>query len=233
MYQRQFCAANEGNISVRLDEERVLCTPTLRCKGFLNPADLCVVDLAGNQLAGELQKTSEILLHLQIYRQRQDIIGVVHCHPPHVTAFAITGEPIPMGLLPEPEVFLGEVPTAPYVLPGTQAFADSILQFVQKTNAIVLANHGVVSYASGLERAYWLTEILDSYCRILINSRALGVPKYFDGTQMRELLDLKERWGFADPRTTSKCPDDQLGNYPTFRSDWAASNVSPDAFKKP
>ncbi len=231
MYQRQFCAANEGNISVRLDRERVLCTPTLHCKGFLKPDDLCLVDLDGNQLAGQNQRTSEILLHLQIYKNREDVDSVVHCHPPHATAFAITGEPIPSGLLPEPEIFLGEVPTAPYVLPGTLAFAESIMPFVLRTNVIVLANHGVVSYGMGLERSYWLTEILDAYCRVLINTRALAPPRYFSGEQMRELVDLRQRWGFRDPRVEFGCANDDLANHPVFRSTWAETGIAPRAFR--
>ncbi|MEQ1905994.1 MAG: class II aldolase/adducin family protein [Pirellulaceae bacterium] len=230
MYDRQFCSANEGNISMRLDEHQVLCTPTLHCKGFLKPKDLCVVDLDGNQICGEKRRTSEILLHLEIYRNRPDVDSVVHCHPPHATAFAITGEPIPMGVLPEPEVFLGEVPTAPYILPGTDQFAKTVTPFVMHTNAIVLSNHGVVSYDKGLERAYWLTEILDSYCRILINSRALGEINYFTGTQMRELLNLRVRWGFPDPRCDCPLTDEELSQHPTFRQHWP-SKVAPKSFR--
>ncbi len=230
MYDRHFCSANEGNISMRLDEHRVLCTPTLHCKGFLKPNDLCIVDLEGNQITGEKRRTSEILLHLEIYRNRPDVDSVVHCHPPHATAFAITGEPIPMGVLPEPEVFLGEVPTAPYVLPGTDQFAKTVLPFVMKTNAIVLSNHGVVSFDKGLERAYWLTEILDSYCRILINSRALGEINYFNGVQMRELLNLRLRWGFPDPREGCELSDKELSQHPTFQQFWPAK-VAPKSFR--
>ncbi len=232
MYARNFCAANEGNISMRIDDSRVLCTPTLHCKGFMEPEDLCVVDMSGTQLSGTKKRTSEILLHLQIYRQRPDVDSVVHCHPPHATAFAVTGEPIPMGVLPEPEIFLGEVPTAPYVCPGTQNFAESINPYVAKTNVIVLANHGTVTYDCGLERAYWMTEILDSYCRILLNTRSLGPLQRFSPLENRQLLELREKWGFADPRTGRGLEDSQLGNHPTFRSLWRDADVDPKAFKE-
>ncbi len=233
MYARQFVAANEGNISCRLGNDNVLCTPTLHCKGFMTPADLCVVDLQGEQLEGTKRRTSEILLHLEIYRQRPDVRAVVHCHPPHATAFAITREPIPMGVLPEPEVFLGEVPIAPYFLPGTQTFAETIVPYVHQTQLIVLANHGTVSYDTTLERAFWLTEILDSYCRILIQSRALGPIQHFTPQQNRELLDLRTRWGFVDPRSNRQLPDEELDRHPTFRGHWPAQGIQPRTFHRP
>lgn len=233
MYARQFVAANEGNLSCRLGPDRVLCTPTLHCKGFMTPADLCVVDLSGEQVAGQKRRTSEILLHLEIYRQRPDIQAVVHCHPPHATAFAITGEPIPMGVLPEPEVFLGEVPIAPYFLPGTQTFAETIVPYVHQSHVVVLANHGTVSYDTTLERAFWLTEILDSYCRILIQSRALGPIRRFTPQQNRELLDLRLRWGFDDPRSQRQLADEELDRHPTFRHHWNQSGILPRTFRHP
>ena len=116
VYQKGFAAANEGNISARAGDDLVLCTPTLTCKGFMTPDDICMVDMKGQQVAGNKKATSEVLLHLNIYRQRPDVASVVHCHPPHATAFAVAREPVPMGVLPEPDIFLGEVPIAPSTL---------------------------------------------------------------------------------------------------------------------
>ncbi len=232
MYQRQFCAANEGNLSCRLADGTVLCTPTLHCKGFLEPGDLCVVDLGGNQLGGSKKRTSEILLHLEIYRQRSDVNAVVHCHPPHATAFAVAREPIPMGVLPEPEVFLGEVPIAPYYLPGTQKFAETILPFVQHTNTIVLANHGTVSYADTIERAFWMTEILDAYCRILLNAKQLGHIHYFSPRESRELLDLRLRWGFSDSREGKPLTDAGLSDHPMSAPFWKEVAAARRAFPR-
>lgn len=187
--------ANEGNLSIRLDHERVLCTPTLQSKGFLKPEDLCIVDLSGKQLEGSKKSTSEIRLHLEIYRQRDDVRSVLHSHPPHVLAFAITGQPIPTGILPESEVFLGKVPTAPYVAPGSQTFADTIIPFVHDTNTIVLGHHGAVSYDVELERALWWTEILDAYCRTLILAKQLGPLQPLTEAQRAELQALRQDWG--------------------------------------
>lgn len=201
VYNKGFAAANDGNISIRVGENEVLCSPTMICKGFMKPEDICAVDLYGNQIAGTRKRTSEVLLHLSIMRARPDVKAVVHCHPPHATAFGVAREPIPQCVLPEVEVFLGEIPFAPYETPGGQQFADTVLPFLKPgTNAMILTNHGTVSFGAHLEEAYWKTEIVDAYCRILILSRQLGGITYLDEQKSRELLDLKKRLGFDDPR---------------------------------
>jgi L-fuculose-phosphate aldolase len=145
VYAKGFAAANDGNISIRVGENEVLCSPTMICKGFMKPDDICAVDLDGNQIAGKKKRTSEILLHLTIMKQRPDVKAVVHCHPPHATAFAVAGEPIPQCVLPEVEVFMGEIPIAPYETPGGQKFADTVLPFLKGTSCIILKNHGTVT----------------------------------------------------------------------------------------
>ena len=202
VYQKGFAAANEGNISARSGEDQVLCTPTLTCKGFMTPDDICTVDMQGRQVDGKKKATSEVLLHLNIYRQRPDVKSVVHCHPPHATAFGVAREPVPMGVLPEPDIFLGEVPIAAYETPGNQNFADTISQFVMSTDTIILANHGTVTYSNSVEEAYWLTEILDAYCRILILSKQIGRLQYLPLEKGQELLELRRQWGFKDARNT-------------------------------
>lgn len=200
IYAKGFAAANDGNISVRLNDKEVLCTPTMVSKGYLKPQDMCVVDYEGKQLRGTRKRSSEILLHLAVYKHNPAVNAVVHCHPPHATAFAVAGEPIPKCVLPEVEVFLGEVPIAVYETPGTQKFADTIVPFVKKCNTIILANHGTVTFGPDLEKAYWNSEIIDAYCRILILARQLGRVNFFTEGQTRELLDLKKRLGYDDPR---------------------------------
>ncbi len=200
VYNKGFAAANDGNISIRVGENEVLCSPTMICKGFMTPDDICAVDLDGNQIAGKRKRTSEILLHLTIMKERPDVKSVVHCHPPHATAFAVAGEAIPQCILPEVEVFMGEVPIAPYETPGGQAFADTVLPFLKATNTIILKNHGTVSFGKDLVDAYWKTEILDSYCRILLLAGQLGKITYFSEKESRELLELKKKLGFDDPR---------------------------------
>lgn len=233
IYAKGFAAANDGNISVRVGENEVLCTPTMHCKGFLTPDDIATVDMTGHQIGGRKKRSSEAMLHLEIYKQRPDIRSVVHCHPPHATAFAVAREPIPQCVLPEVEIFLGEVPITKYETPGGQAFADTILPFVQKTNVILLANHGTVSYGESVERAYWWTEILDAYCRILLLSRQLGRVQYLGEQKERELLELKKIWGYSDPRNTEEYKNCDICANDIFRHSWKDAAVERLAFDPP
>jgi L-fuculose-phosphate aldolase len=233
IYNKGFAAANDGNITVRISDNEVLCTPTMHSKGFLKPEDICTVDMTGKQIAGRKKRSSEALLHLEIYKNRTDIKSVVHCHPPHATAFAIAREPIPQCVLPEVEVFLGDVPITKYETPGGQAFADTIIPFVKKTNVIVLANHGTVSFGEDVEKAYWWTEILDAYCRMLMLARQLGHVSFFPEDKERELLNLKKEWGFADPRNTEEYKDCDICANDIFRHSWKESGVAPRAFPRP
>jgi L-fuculose-phosphate aldolase len=231
LYGRGFAAANDGNISIRLGENRFLCTPTGVSKGFLKPDDLCIVDQDGKQLAGTKKRTSEILLHLSVYKARPDIGGAVHCHPPHATAFAIVHEAIPKAILPEVEVFLGEVPIARYETPGTQRFADTVLPYVNDANTIILANHGTIAYAKDLMTAYFNTEILDAYCRMLILAKQLGQVNYLNEKEVVELLEFKKRLGIADPRLDMmNC--DLLGNS-IFREGYDSFAAEHHAFPPP
>jgi L-fuculose-phosphate aldolase len=200
VYAKGFAAANDGNISVRLSDREVMCTPTMVSKGFMKPEDICKVDYEGKQLAGTRKRSSEILLHLAVYKNRPDVQAVVHCHPPHATAFAVAGVPIPHCVLPEVEVFLGQVPTAIYDTPGTQRFAETIVPHLKASNTIILANHGTVTFGPDLEKAFWNSEIIDAYCKILILAKQLGNVNYFTQTQTKELLDLKKRLGYDDVR---------------------------------
>ncbi len=233
IYKKGFAAANDGNISYRVSENEVLCTPTLHCKGFLKPEDICTLDMEGNQIAGRKKRSSEALLHLEIMKKRPDIKSVVHCHPPHATAFAVAREPIPQCVLPEVEVFLGDVPITRYETPGGQAFAETILPFVEKSNVIILANHGTVSYGEDVEKAYWWTEILDAYCRILMLSRSLGNVHYLSDQHTHELLDLKKKWGFSDPRNTEEYENCDVCANDIFRNSWASAGAEQRAFAPP
>lgn len=233
LYNKGFAAANDGNITVRISDNEVLCTPTMHSKGFLKPEDISTVDMTGKQIAGVKKRSSEALLHLEIYKQRPEVKSVVHCHPPHATAFAVAREPIPQCVLPEVEVFLGDVPITKYETPGGQEFADTIRPFVDKTNVIILANHGTVSYGEDVERAYWWTEILDAYCRILLLSKQLGRVNYFTEGKQRELLELKDKWGFSDPRNTPEYENCDICANDIFRDSWKDSGVARNAFPAP
>jgi L-fuculose-phosphate aldolase len=201
IYARGFAAGNDGNVSARLTADTVLCTPTQICKGFMQPDDLCVVDLEGRQLSGQRRQTSEICLHLEVYRHDVQVQSVVHCHPPHATAFGVARIDIPSGILPEVEVFLGVVPRAAYETPGGPAFAATIRPFIGRANTVVLSNHGTVSWGPSVERAFWHTEILDAYCRMLLLARQLGHVERLTPDQVTALLHLRTQFGAPpDPR---------------------------------
>src|SRR3954454_21632706 len=227
LYNKGFAAANDGNISIRLNEKEILCTPTMVSKGFMKPDDLCKVDYEGKQLAGTRKRSSEILLHLSVYKNRPDVNAVVHCHPPHATAFAVAREPIPHCVLPEVEVFLGEVPMAVYETPGTQKFAETVLPYVKNCNTIILANHGTVTFGPSLENAYFNTEIIDAYCKILILARQLGKVNYFSQQETKELLDLKKKLGYDDPRLKAENCDLCANN--TFGRGYSEVSTAPPA----
>ncbi|MDO4570759.1 MAG: class II aldolase/adducin family protein [Planctomycetia bacterium] len=231
LYKRGYAAGNDGNISFRISDNEVVCTPTMISKGFMTPDDLCVVDMNGKQLSGKRKATSEIRLHLAVMKERPEVKSVVHCHPPYATAFGMAREPIPPCALPEVEIHLGEVPIAKYAIPGGQEFADTILPFVHKTKVIVLANHGTVSWGETPERAYWWTEILDAYCRMLILAKSIGNVGYFTKGEAEQLLALKKAWGGEDPRFGMEncdiCAND------VFRDSWQDAGLSRHGFNPP
>src|SRR5918999_1009398 len=200
IWLKGFCAGNEGNHSYRLSEDRILCTPSLISKGNLKPDDMCVVDMTGKQISGKRKRTSEILLHLAIYQERPDVRAVIHSHPPHATAFAIADIELPTCIHPEAEVFLGPVKTAKYVTPGDTRLGESLLPYVKDSNTILLQNHGTVTYDADLENAYYKLEIVDAYARILLLAKQIGSIRPLDAGEMKELVELKQRFGLEEPR---------------------------------
>jgi L-fuculose-phosphate aldolase len=198
---RGFVDGNGGNISYRIGENEVLCTPTLMSKYDLTPEDLCMVDLEGKQFAGKKLCTSEIFLHLEIYKNVPNAKAVVHCHPPHATAYAISGHVPPTSVIPEFDVFVGSVAITPYETPGTKAFAETILPYIQDHNAILLGNHGVVCWADTPTHAEWYVENLEAYCSTLLISKQLGVQyTRIPASKAQDLLDIKKRLGLPDAR---------------------------------
>jgi len=230
IYNKGFAAANDGNISYRLGEDRVLCTPTRVSKGFMKPDDLCVVDMDGTQVSGRRKRSSEILLHLSIMKTRSDIRSCVHCHPPHATAFAVAHEPIPKCTMPEFEVFLGEVAITPYETPGTQAFADTVIPYIKDTDTILLANHGTITAGSDLMDAYFKTEIIDAYCRILLLAKQLGRVNYYSDDKAAELLKIKPNLGVRDVRLDRGLENCDLCGNSMFREGYTEFKPEPHAF---
>jgi L-fuculose-phosphate aldolase len=201
LWNRQYVDGNGGNISYRIGPNEVICTPTLVSKFDLTPDDLCMVDLEGKQIAGKRPRTSEILLHLEIYKAVPEAKGAVHCHPPHATAYAITGRVPPSRVIPEFEVFVGKVAVSPYETPGTQAFAETVLPYVKQHNTVLLANHGIICWADTVTHAEWYAEVVDTYCWTLMLASQLGVPiSQISEKHTADLLDIKKTIGLPDAR---------------------------------
>jgi L-fuculose-phosphate aldolase len=212
LWMRQFVDGNGGNISYRIGPNEVICTPTLVSKFDLTPDDLCLVDLEGNQVAGTKPRTSEIFLHLEIYKAVPEAKAAVHCHPPHATAYAITGRVPPNLVIPEFEVFVGKVAISPYETPGTEAFARTVLPYVKQHNTVLLSNHGIVCWADTVTHAEWYAEVLETYCWTLLVATQLGAPiSHISEQQGSDLLAIKKRLGLPDVRfDTSNLKECQL-----------------------
>ncbi len=195
MWLRGLVAANDGNISIRLPGDRVVSTATGVSKGFLSEADLVVTDLEGRLIEGRARPTSELGMHLEIYRARPEIHAVVHAHPPAATAFAASGLDLSDCFLSETAIFLGGVPTAPYATPGTDEVALSIRGLVPHTDVLLLAHHGAVTMGPDLESAYFKMETLEHTAKVALYARQLGGPKSLPRAELDRLEDSRERYG--------------------------------------
>ena len=194
MFDKGWIAANDGNITIRLEENLVLATPTGISKGMMSPEDLILCDLDGNKIAGERERTSEMAMHLTIYQLRPDIRGIVHAHPPVATGFATAGRALNLGLLPEIVIRLGSVPLCDYGLPGTPALTEGMLPYIPKYEALLMANHGVVSYGVDVFDAYFKMESVEHFARIALVAELLGGPKVLPRADIQKLFDSRKRY---------------------------------------
>jgi len=195
VYQKGWVAANDGNISIRLGPDRLLCTPTGVSKGMMATDDLIICDMKGNKIEGRKERTSEILMHLTVYEMRPDVSAVVHAHPPVSTGFATAGRVLNQALLPEVIIGLGCVPLAEYGLPGTPALTDPMLPYIPKYDAIMMANHGAVCYADEVYKAFFKMETVEHYARIALVAELLGGARVLPRIEVDKLLDSRTRYG--------------------------------------
>jgi L-fuculose-phosphate aldolase len=207
LWQREYVDGNGGNISARVNDELVLCTPTLCSKGDLREEELSLVNLDNRQILGIRPQTSEIQLHLEIYKAVPQARAVIHCHPPYATAHAIA-RVVPQGnLIPEQELFIGPVALAPYETPGTVEFARTILPFVRKHNTVLLANHGIVCWADTVQHAGWYVEVIENYCKTVMIAKQLRNPlPEIPPDKILDLLAIKKKLGLPDARF----PDEEI-----------------------
>ncbi len=194
MFEKGWIAANDGNMSIRLDDERLLATPTGVSKGMLRAEDLIICNLNGVKLCGERACTTEMAMHVLIYAMRPDIRAVVHAHPPVATGFATAGRALNLALLPEVVISLGSVPLADYGLPGTPALTEGMLPYIPKYDAMLMANHGAVAYAEDILQAFYRMETVEHFARITLVAELLGGPKVLPRVEVQKLFDSRERY---------------------------------------
>jgi L-fuculose-phosphate aldolase len=195
LHAQGFVAATDGNLSVRLDAERILITPTCVSKGMMKPENMVIVGLDGRKLNGHSNPSSEIAMHLTIYRMRPDIGAVVHAHPCTATGFASAGMALDEPLCSEVVITLGSVPLAPYATTGSMELSDSLRPYIPYHDAILMANHGVVTYGEDLCRAYMRMEAVEHYARIVLTARLLGSAQSIDSRELEKLVAVRSQYG--------------------------------------
>ena len=195
LYERSYVVSSDGNVSIRLDENTVLATPTMTCKGRMTEDDLALTDMEGKPLTGK-RASSELAMHLLIYRERPDIKAVCHAHPPHGTAFAVAGLAIDKPILSEVILTLGCVPLTDYGTPSTDELTEAMRPFVKHHNALLMANHGAVAYGEDLWQAFDRLETLEHTARIAILAKALGGANDLPKDAIEKLINIREKAGY-------------------------------------
>jgi L-fuculose-phosphate aldolase len=194
LYRLGFMPGTSGNLSVRLDDHRLLVTPTGVSKFLLRSADMVLIDLHGRPLNGHRKVTSEVSMHLAVYRQRDEVKAIVHSHPPIATAFACIGRGLEEMLCQEAVMTLGVVPLANYATTGTEEVAASLAPFIPDHDAILMANHGAVTYGKTLNEAFQKMEIVEHLANIELVAHQLGAPCGLKHEQIERLRDAKTRY---------------------------------------
>src|SRR5437868_4735220 len=212
LYDRGYTASNDGNISVRLDANRLLMTPKSVCKGFMAPAMMCITDLDGRKLEGERDPSSEMQMHLEVYRQRPDANAVVHAHPPTATGFAVAGIPLDRAVLAEVVTTLGSVPIAEYATPSTKELPDAVRKYVKAHDGMLLANHGALTLGTDLFAAYYKMETIEHFAHISLVARLLGGERLLSRQEVERLQGLRGMYGIASPAPICPPEESALGD---------------------
>lgn len=195
IYNKGFVASNDGNISVRIDGNKVLITPTGVSKGFMTPDDLIIVDMDGNLVSGKRKQSSESNMHLQIYKDRPDVISVCHAHPPYSTGFSVAGISLDKMVLPEVIITLGTIPLVEYGTTGTGELYGQISKYIKDYDAFLLANHGALTVGNSIMNAYYKMETLEHAAHIQFIAHQLGKINTINKNRTNKLLDLREKFG--------------------------------------
>ncbi len=199
LHERGYVASNDGNISVRLGDERLLTTPTGVSKGFMTPDMMVMTDMRGTKLAGDRKASSELLMHLAVYEHRPEIRAVVHAHPPAATGFAVAGIPLDRAVLAEVIATLGSIPIADYGTPSTAELADAVRKYISTYDGLLLANHGALTIARELFAAYYRMETVEHFARISLVARLLGRERVLSREEVLRLQSLRGTYGIEAP----------------------------------
>ena len=205
LYARGYTASNDGNISVRLDAARLIMTPTSVCKGFMTPDMMCITDLDGRKIAGDRNPSSEMQMHLEVYRQRPEVQAVVHAHPPIATGFAVAGIPLDRAVLAEVVTTLGSVPIAEYATPSTKELPEAVRKYVKAHDGMLLANHGALTMGGDVFAAYYKMETIEHFAKISLVARMLGGERLLSRDEVSRLEKLRGSYGIKSPAPI--CPE--------------------------
>ena len=205
LYARGYTASNDGNISLRLDASRLLMTPTNVCKGFMTVDMMCITDLDGKKIAGDRNPSSEMQMHLEVYRQRAEVQAVVHAHPPIATGFAVAGIPLDRAVLAEVVTTLGSVPIAEYATPSTKELPEAVRKYVKVHDGMLLANHGALTLGADVFAAYYKMETIEHFAKISLVARMLGGERLLSREEVTRLEKLRGSYGIAAPGPI--CPE--------------------------
>ena len=206
IYDKGMVASNDGNISVKLNDNEFLCTPTGVSKGFMTPEYICKVDADRKVLEANpgFKPSSEIKMHMRVYKERPDVNAVVHAHPMYATGFAIEGIPLTQPIMPEAVISLGAVPIAEYGTPSTEEIPDAISKYLQSYDAVLLENHGALSFSDSLLNAYHKMESVEFYAKLLYISKQLGGPKELSESQVQRLYEIRRQFGMTGKHPADK-----------------------------
>ncbi|SET24996.1 L-fuculose-phosphate aldolase [Natronincola peptidivorans] len=205
MYDREFVAANDGNISVRVSENEVWTTPTGVSKGFMTPDMMVKVDLNGKVLQGTHKPSSELKMHLKVYKEKPEVKAVVHAHPLTATALATAGIPLDRALLPEAVITLGIVPISQYATPSTDEVPESIAAYIKDYNAVLLANHGALTWGRDIFEAYYRMETVEFYSKIILTTQLIGHANELPCNKVGDLLKIREKMGITGITPSANC----------------------------
>jgi L-fuculose-phosphate aldolase len=208
MHERGYVASNDGNISIRLDDDTILTTPKSVSKGFMTPDMMVVTDLQGRKIRGNRDASSELLMHLEVYKNRPDARAVVHAHPPVATGFAVAGIPLDRAVLAEVVTTLGSIPIAEYGTPSTPELPEAVRKYIKAHDGLLLANHGALAVAGEVFAAYYKMETIEHFARISLVARLLGREHLLSREEVERLQGLRGNYGIASPAPI--CADGSL-----------------------